>query len=374
MVDGVSRVNSAVGTTSADSVKKSKDVAQNVMFDSKNPTPTGKGTSVESGNPYFKPLADDYFMDLKPSHRDDAIKMASGVRGRLGKLYAKVMREKPENLASIEIPPFPAVPKDCKKNDRLSTFDTLLREHENTVTTLLEDALEDTMVEQINSNTNARAVETQALVIARSNDELAAIYNLHVDMLNGLNGIANMIDTSTHRIITAVNANGEKVIRAIDKATNEIKEYVAKDGNLTRMQEFLNSVGLHDHMEYTRKHLGYKIDDQGDWTRQHVTDEHEETRAKINMAGLWLPPSATTSSAMPPYAPGAEFESFGTPIDASYPNPSVLFLNTEFEDDTSNNANPVPKSGESYGDSSTAPTQTARKEELENRRPKSQEK
>lgn len=289
MVDGVSRVNSAVGTTSADSVKKIKDVAQNVMFDSKNPTPAGKGTSVESGNPYFKPLVDDYFMDLKPSHRDDAIKMASGVRGRLGKLYAKVMREKPENLASIEIPPFPSVPTTCKKNDRLSTFDTLLREHEHTVTTFLENALEDTIVEQVNANTDMRAAETQAVVLASTSAVLNEIFGVQLQLnetqqkiVAGFKTINNLIETNTHKIITAVGSNREKIIMAINKATNEVKECIVEDGNITRAQEFLNTVGLHEHMYDNATWLGMKVDTQGLWTRQHVSKEHNITRQFIH--------------------------------------------------------------------------------------------
>lgn len=285
MFDGVSRVNAGVSpeVVGGDKLPNRGARPQDVVpVGASKKEDTAKGTSVQTGNPYFAKLPDDYFMELKSGDRDDAIRMTNDVRTRLAMAYADVLRENPDALVGVELPPFPEVPTDCKKKDRLDTYLDALRNYEFMVTTLLNEAKEDTIVEQVNANTDMRAAETRALVVATSSAELAAIYSLHEDMFKGLNSIANLIETETHRIITAVDSNGKKIMRAINKATNEIKECIVEDGNRTRMEAFLNTAGLHQHIHGATTWLGLKIDDQGQWTRQHVSREHNITRQFIH--------------------------------------------------------------------------------------------
>lgn len=283
MVDGVSRVNAGLASGVYDDGKKLSNAGQgsNVVPMAGKNVDTAKGTTVQTGNPYFAKLPDDYFMELKSGDRDDAIRMTNDVRTRLAMAYADVLRENPDALVGVELPPFPEVPTDCKKKDRLDTYLDALRNHEFMVTTLLNEAKEATIVEQVNVNTDMRAAETQDVVLATTNAELAAIYSLHAAMLDGLNSIANLIETETHRIITAVDSNGKNIIRAINKATNEIKECIVEDGAKTRADAFLNTLGLHQHMNYNTTWLGLKIDDQGKWTRDTVESEHRHTRRRV---------------------------------------------------------------------------------------------
>ena len=284
MVDGVSRVNAGFTTPEVDGVNRLPDRgarSQEVVPVGASKKDTAKGTTVQTGNPYFAKLPEDYFMELSRSKRDNARTATSNVRTRLALAYADVLRVNPDALVGVELPPFPEVPTDCKKKDRLETYLDALRNYEFMVTTLLNEAKEDNIVERVNANTDMRAAETQALVVATSSAELAAIYSLHEDMFKGLNSIANLIETETHRIITAVDSNGKKIMRAINKATNEIKECIVEDGNRTRVQEFLNTLELHEHMDYNTTWLGFKVDDQGQWTRDTVSFQHKWTRENV---------------------------------------------------------------------------------------------
>jgi len=284
MVDGVSPVNAGFTTTEVDGGEKffNRGVRpQNeVVPVGSSKRDSAKGTSVQTGNPYFQKLPEDYFMELRDSDKNRAIKETSEVRGSLGRLYAKVLKENP--YADIDLPPLPEINTSVRKKDRLDTYLAELREYEITAEQVLNDARDVSVVEQVNANTNARAAETQALVAATSSAELAAIYSLREDMFNGLNNIASLIETETHRIIAAVDANGNKIMRAINKATKEIKEFIVEDGDRTRLDAFYNTVGLHQHMDYNTTWLGLKIDDQGQWTREHVSREHNITRQFIH--------------------------------------------------------------------------------------------
>ena len=67
--NGVSSVNVTSATTDVQKTNKNSEsiTKNNTVAMSAQPQTYGKGTSVESGNPYFKKLPDEHFMDLKPS-------------------------------------------------------------------------------------------------------------------------------------------------------------------------------------------------------------------------------------------------------------------------------------------------------------------
>ena len=291
MFDGVSRVNAGFTTPEVDGVNRLPDRgarSQKVVPVGASKKDTAKGTSVQTGNPYFQKLPEDYFMELKSSDRDEARRMTNDVRTRLAIAYADVLRENPDALVGVELPPFPEVPTDCKKKDRLDTYLDALRNYEFTVTTLLNGAKEDTIVERVNANTDMRAAQTQALIGASTTAVLGEIFGVQLqlnaaqqEIMASLKNIQNLVEVGTFKIITAVDDIGRKVIVALDETAKTIKTCIVEDGDRTRAQEFLNTLGLHEHMDYNTTRLGLKIDDQGQWIRETVESEHQETRENV---------------------------------------------------------------------------------------------
>lgn len=363
MVDGVSRVNAGFTTTEVDGGEKffNRGVRpQNeVVPVGSSKRDSAKGTSLQSGNPYFQKLPEDYFEELRDSDKNEAITKTSEVRGSLGRLYAKVLKENP--YADIDLPPLPEINTSVRKKDRLDTYLAELREYEITAEQVLNDARDVSVVEQVNANTNARAAETQALVVATSSAELAAIYSLREDMFNGLNNIANLIETETHRIIAAVDSNGNKIMRAINKATNEIKEFIVEDGDRTRLDAFYNTVGLHQHMDYNTTWLGLKIDDQGQWTRQHVSHEHNITRKFIHdehEATRSVAHGVPYVAVMPPEVPISPEDGGEEPLLPIFfdpPAPPHAAIIPDVPDTTTPSSAPIgEESGAASGDSDTS--------------------
>ena len=122
---------------------------------------------------------------------------------------------------------------------------------------------------------------------------IAATLGVGEAMLNGLSEIYNKIDTDTHTILSAVNSNGQKILRAIDKQTGEIKQFIAEDGDKTRFQQFLNTLDIMDHTSWRIDGVHRHIDERGHWIEQKIDEaredvneynrkQHEETREHIS--------------------------------------------------------------------------------------------
>lgn len=268
-----------------------------------------RGTSVQhsGGNPFYEETDFEHFDGLGGSGMTQADSATKRVKGELARLYNEVKRTNPEAVETLEFPPLPSVPKKGKKSLKLEAYLSALDQYRQTCEELLEGVREQTVVEEVRSGNaeviqEVRASEAKTIetVVAMGSANLAATLGVGEAMLNGLQTVYNKIDTDTKVIISAVNSNGQRVLRAIDKKTNEIKELVMVEGQATRDQEFWNSIvadmrnenrieSVHRHIDANGNWLSKKIDDAKtsvkkhidsakDDIEKHVTDEHEKTR------------------------------------------------------------------------------------------------
>lgn len=257
-----------------------------------------RGTSVQhsAGNPFYEETDFEHFDGLGGSGMTQADSATKRVKGELARLYNEVKRTNPEAVETLEFPPLPSVPKKGKKALKLEAYLNALDQYRQTCEELLEGVKEQTVVDEV----RASAQDVKDTVVAMGSANLAATLGVGEAMLDGLQTVYNKIDTDTKVIISAVNSNGQRVLRAIDKKTNEIKELVMVEGQATRDQEFWNSIvadmrnenrieSVHRHIDANGNWLSEKIDDAKtsvkkhidsakDDIEKHVTDEHEKTR------------------------------------------------------------------------------------------------
>ncbi len=257
-----------------------------------------RGTSVQhsGGNPFYEETDFEHFDGLGGSGMTQADSATKRVKGELARLYNEVKRTNPEAVETLEFPPLPSVPKKGKKSLKLEAYLNALDQYRQTCEELLEGVKEQTVVDEV----RASAQDVKDTVVAMGSANLAATLGVGEAMLDGLQTVYNKIDTDTKVIISAVNSNGQRVLRAIDKNTKEIKELVMAEGQMTRDQEYWNSVvadirnsdridGVHRHIDEKGNWLANKIDKaedninehttkQAKKTRSHVSDEHDETR------------------------------------------------------------------------------------------------
>jgi len=270
---------------------------------------SGRGTSVQhsAGNPFYAETDFEHFDGLGGSGMTQADSATRRVKGELARLYNEVKRTNPEVVENLEFPPLPSVPAKGKKALKLEAYLNALDQYRATCEELLEGVAKQTVVDEVHGGNAAVIGEVRGAaqsvtntVISMGSVNLAATMGVGEAMLNGLETIYNKIDSDTHTIISAVNSNGQRVLRAIDKQTGEIKEFIAKDGDKTRLQEFLNTVALDRNLSAKIEGVHRHIDDEGNWinnriesakddikdhttsehkkTRTHTTNEHKETR------------------------------------------------------------------------------------------------
>ncbi len=270
-----------------------------------------KGTAVQKtgGNPFYEPTDFEHFEGLGSDRMTQADSATKRVKGELARLYNDVKRANPEAVEELEFPPLPTVPPKGKKALKLEAYLSALDQYRQICEDLLEGVGKDTVVDEV----RAENAKTRAAVVAMGSANLAATLGVKADVINGLQAIYNKIDTSTKTVLSAVNANGQRVLRAIDKQTGDIKEIVIADGQLTRDQEYWNSVvadiregariyGVHRHIDDNgewinrntervvdgaKKEITKKIDTSTDEIKRHTTKEHEETRDYFDPLGIY---------------------------------------------------------------------------------------
>lgn len=272
-----------------------------------------KGTSVQhsGGNPFYAETEFEHFDGLGGSGMTQADSATKRVKGELARLYNEVRKSNPEAVENLEFPPLPSVPAKGKKALKLEAYLSALDQYRQTCEELLEGVKEKTVVDEVRDGNAAVIGEVRGAAQAVTNTvvemgsaNLAATLGVGAAMLNGLQTIYNKIDTDTHTIIAAVDSNGKKILRAINKQTREIKQFIAEDGDRTRLQQFLNTVALDRNMSARIEGVHRHINDNGNWVvdrvgdritdaeagirehinkaerriTEHVTEEHKETR------------------------------------------------------------------------------------------------
>lgn len=261
-----------------------------------------RGTSVQhqGGNPFYAETDFEHFDGLGSSGMTQADSATKRVKGELARLYNDVKRTNPEAVENLEFPPLPSVPAKGKKPLKLEAYLSALDQYRQTCEELLEGVAEQTVVDEVRGGTAAVIGEVRGGVQAVTNTvvemgsaNLAATLGVGEAMLNGLSEIYNKIDTDTHTILSAVNSNGQKILRAIDKQTGEIKQFIAEDGDKTRFQQFLNTLDIMDHTSWRIDSVHRHIDERGHWIEQKIDEaredvneynrtQHEETREHIS--------------------------------------------------------------------------------------------
>lgn len=259
---------------------------------------SGKGTAVQrsGSNPFYEETDFEHFEGLGGAKMTQADSATKRVKGELARLYNEVKRTNPEAVETLEFPPLPTVPKKGKKDLKLEAYLSALDQYRATCEELLEGVREQTVVDEV----RGAAESVTNTVVAMGNANMAATLGVGEAMLDGLAEIYNKIDTDTHTILSAVDSNGQKILRAINKQTGEIKQFIAQDGAKTRLQQFLNTValdrnisakidGVHRHIDENGRWIGHKIElaEEGikDEVRasegrikNRVSNEHDKTR------------------------------------------------------------------------------------------------
>ncbi len=269
----------------------------------------GKGTAVQrsAANPFYEETDFEHFDGLGGSKMTQADSATKRVKGELARLYNEVKRANPEAVENLEFPPLPTVPKKGKKDLKFEAYMSALDQYRQTCEELLEGVGKQTVVDEVRGGTAAVIGEVRNVgktVVAMGNANLAATMQVGEAMLDGLQTIYNKIDTDTHTVLSAVNSNGQKILRAIDRQTGQIKQIVIEDGDRTRLQQFLNTVALDRNISAKIDGVHRHIDDNGDWVvgktseriddaeqninknirtserrvKEHVSDEHDKTR------------------------------------------------------------------------------------------------
>lgn len=273
-----------------------------VPMTSGNTNYSGKGTVVQrsAGNPFYEETDFEHFDGLGGARMTQADSATKRVKGELARLYNEVKRANPEAVEDLEFPPLPTVPKKGKKDLKLEAYLSALDQYRATCEELLEGVGKQTVVDEV----RGAAESVTSTVVAMGNANMAATLGVGEAMLSGLESIYNKIDTDTHTILSAVDSNGNKILRAINKQTGEIKQFIAKDGDKTRLQEFFNTValdrnisakidGVHRHIDQNGEWIIHRTDEKIDAAEQninkniskseqhvkeHVSDEHDKTR------------------------------------------------------------------------------------------------
>ncbi|MCM1009322.1 MAG: hypothetical protein NC390_00400 [Fusobacterium sp.] len=263
---------------------------------------SGKGTAVQrsAGNPFYEETDFEHFDGLGGAKMTQADSATKRVKGELARLYNEVKRVNPEAVENLEFPPLPSVPKKGKKDLKLEAYLSALDQYRATCEELLEGVGKQTVVDEVRGTAEA----VTSTVVAIGNANMAATLGVGEAMLSGLGKIYNKIDTDTHTILSAVDSNGNKILRAINKQTGEIKQFIAQDGDKTRLQQFLNTValdrnisakidGVHRHIDQNGEWIIHRTDEKIDAAEQninkniskserhvkeHVSNEHDKTR------------------------------------------------------------------------------------------------
>lgn len=262
-----------------------------VPMTSGNVADNSRGTSVQhqGGNPFYAETDFEHFDGLGSSGMTQADSATKRVKGELARLYNDVKRTNPEAVENLEFPPLPSVPAKGKKPLKLEAYLSALDQYRQTCEALLEGVAEQTVVDEV----RGAAQSVTNTVVEMGNANLAATLGVGEAMLNGLAEIYNKIDTDTHTILSAVDSNGKKILRAINKQTGEIKQFIAEDGDRTRLQQFLNTValdnnisakidGVHRHIDDKGNWLAGRIDDAKDEINEHTTAENKKTRHRVS--------------------------------------------------------------------------------------------
>lgn len=274
MVEGISRLNGTQQAQGSDGGVKHQEGYGNQAVYNFTPDNQGKGTSVQrqGGNPFYADVDSEVYKDEFNFNKKNSLDIAGKVQDAYDTLAAKyddvtqkmqsILRnpnasQEAKNLArnaltELQTMSFQDMPTPAKKgnqaeriknfedklygsrtNDEVGYLDRMLQKMD----ALLEDYGLNTILTELNrmdANADQRARQTQSLIVATSSAELQAIQGLEERMVEGLTEIKGYIGDATHKIITAVNANGDRIIRAIDTSTGAIKEVVVKEGETTR--------------------------------------------------------------------------------------------------------------------------------------------
>ncbi len=241
---------------------------------------SGKGTSVQrsGGNPFYEETDFEHFDGLGGAKMTQADSATKRVKGELARLYNEVKRTNPEAVENLEFPPLPSVPKKGKKDLKLEAYLSALDQYRATCEELLEGVGKQTVVDEV----RGAAQSVTNTVVAMGNANMAATLGVGEAMLNGLAEIYNKIDTDTHTILSAVDSNGQKILRAINKQTGEIKQFIAQDGDKTRLQQFLNTVALDRNISAKIDGVHRHIDDNGEWVTRRLSNDIDDARQDIN--------------------------------------------------------------------------------------------
>ncbi len=271
----------------------------NVPMTSGSGAKDGKGTTVQKNgaNPFYAETDFEHFEGLGSSGMTQADSATKRVKAELARLYNEVKRNNPEAVEDLEFPPLPSVPSKGKKALKLEAYLNALDQYRQTCEELLEGVDEKTVVDEVRGA--AQAITNTVVTVGAAN--LAATLGVGEAVLDGLAKVYKKIDTDTKTIISAVNNNGQKVLRAIDKQTGDIKEIVIADGQHTRDVDMHNSIvadirnanridGVHRHINKNGEWIADEINDAERRIKKHTTKEHETTRdvvEDLDVLDLW---------------------------------------------------------------------------------------
>lgn len=280
----VKEVKSKTETGKSDNVHKEKNF---VVPLSSGTQVEAKGTKVQhsGGNPFYEETDFEHFDGLGNSGMTQADSATKRVKGELARLYNDVKRTNPDAVEVLEFPPLPSVPAKGKRALKLEAYLSALDQYRATCEELLEGVKEQTVVDEVRGGNASVINEVRGAAQSLKNTvtemgaaNLAATMGVGEAVLQGLTNIYNKVDTDTKVIISAVNSNGQRVLRAIDKNTNEIKELVMVDGQMTRDQEYWNSIiseiRTSEKIESVHRH----INAEGNWIVKKIDQKAEEIK------------------------------------------------------------------------------------------------
>lgn len=255
-----------------------------------------RGTSVQhsGGNPFYAETDFEHFDGLGGSGMTQADSATKRVKGELARLYNDVKRTNPEAVEGLEFPPLPNVPPKGKKALKLEAYLSALDQYRATCEALLEGVREQTVVDEVRGGNAAVINEVRGAAQAVTNTvvemgsaNLAATLGVGEAMLNGLQTVYNKIDTDTHTILSAVDSNGKKILRAINKQTGEIKQFIAEDGDITRLQQFMNTVALDRNISAKINGVHRHINSEGNWIVSKIDQKAEEIKDVVDPFNWW---------------------------------------------------------------------------------------